>query len=239
MTGRATTTDQPSGSPAGRRTRRQLLAGGTGALAAVLTAEALARPAPAYAGTDGDVVLGAANSETNPTSITNTNSGDTTLTLTGLGGGAVCLRVDTDSGIGVLAHSGSGIGVSGGSGSGDGVEGLSSTGNGVHGVGGAIGVLGECPAGTGVAASGATALAVQGPAVFSRSGILTVAAGKSPATQTGVALTSLSLVLATLQQDRTGVYVRSAVPNPAASSFTIHLAKAVTASTNVAWFVVN
>jgi len=42
-------TEQVSvGAPA-RRTRRQLLAAGTGALAAVLTAEALARPAPAQA----------------------------------------------------------------------------------------------------------------------------------------------------------------------------------------------
>jgi hypothetical protein len=90
-----------------------------------------------------------------------------------------------------------------------------------------------------VVASGATALAVQGPAVFSRSGILTVAAGQSSATKTGVALTSSSLVLATMQQDRTGVYVRSAVPNAAASSFTIHLSKAVTVSTSVAWFLVN
>jgi len=49
-----------------------------------------------------------------------------------------------------------------------------------------------------------------------------------------VALTSASLVLATMQQDRAGVYVRSAVPNATASSFTIHLSKAVTASTSVA-----
>ena len=54
-----------------------------------------------------------------------------------------------------------------------------------------------------------------------------------------MALTSASLVLATMQQDRAGVYVRSAVPNAATSSFTINLSKAVTASTSVAWFVVN
>jgi hypothetical protein len=78
----------------------------------------------------------------------------------------------------------------------------------------------------GVLAIGATALNVQGPAVFSRSGVLTIAAGKSSATQTGVALTSASLVLATLQQDRSGVWVRSAVPNVTGSSFTVHLSKA-------------
>ena len=52
-----------------------------------------------------------------------------------------------------------------------------------------------------------------------------------------VPLTSASPVLGTMQQDRAGV--RSAVPNAAASSFTIHLSKAVTASTSVAWFAVN
>jgi len=97
-------------------------------------------------------------------------------------------------------------------------------------------------AGVGVLAEnngGGTALEVTGPSVFSRSGVLTVGGGKSSATKTGVALSAASLVLATLQQDRAGVWVRSAVPNVAGSSFTIHLSKAVTASTQVAWFVVN
>ena len=44
MTDQITTTGPARGSTAARRTRRQLLVGGTGALAAVLTAEALARP---------------------------------------------------------------------------------------------------------------------------------------------------------------------------------------------------
>jgi hypothetical protein len=36
-----------------------------------------------------------------------------------------------------------------------------------------------------------------------------------------------------------GIYVRSAVPNVAGSSFTVNLSKAVTASATVAWFIVN
>ncbi len=54
-----------------------------------------------------------------------------------------------------------------------------------------------------------------------------------------MALTAASLVLATLQQDKAGVWVRSAVPNIAGSSVTVHLSKAVTASIKVAWFVIN
>jgi hypothetical protein len=86
-------------------------------------------------------------------------------------------------------------------------------------------------------ASGTASFA--GTTTFSRSGLLTVAAGKSSGTVTGVALTAASLVLATLQQNLSGVYVRSAVPNVAGSSFTINLSKAPSASAKVAWFVVN
>jgi hypothetical protein len=106
---------------------------------------------------------------------------------------------------------------------------------------GGVGALGDSPDGVGVWANSqnATALKVTGKAHFSRSGILTVPAGKSSATQTGVTLTSASLVLATVQQDRPGVWVRSAVPKVTAHSFTLHLSKAVPARTKVAWFVVN
>ena len=52
-------------------------------------------------------------------------------------------------------------------------------------------------------------------------------------------LTGSSLILATLQQNQSGVWVQSAVPDVAGNSFTVHLNKAVTASTTVAWFTVN
>jgi hypothetical protein len=87
--------------------------------------------------------------------------------------------------------------------------------------------------------AGGTALQVSGPAAFSRSGVITVAAGKPSATQTGVTLTAASLVLATMQQNLTGIYVRAAVPNTAAGSFTLYLSKSPSVSAKVAWFVVN
>jgi hypothetical protein len=86
---------------------------------------------------------------------------------------------------------------------------------------------------------GGTALKVTGRAVFSRSGTVTVRAGTSSATKNHVALTGSSLVLATLQHDVPGVWVRSAVPEVAGRSFTVHLSKAVRPSTTVAWFVIN
>jgi hypothetical protein len=172
----------------------------------------------------------------------------------GTGGGQYATGVQGDggaSGIGVAGTGGpgngnvgvcgtgnldNGIGVWGiGQGAGAGVLGTGFHGPAVHGradFADAIGMLAENTA-------GGVALKATGPASFSRSGVLTVPAGKSTVTKTGVALTSASLVLATLQQDRAGVWVRSAVPDVAASSFTIHLSKAVSSSTKVAWFVLN
>jgi hypothetical protein len=105
-------------------------------------------------------------------------------------------------------------------------------GPGVRGAGG-TGVLAEAKG------SGAVALRVNGPAMFSTAGTLTIGAGASKATKTGVALTSASLALATLQETDAGAYVMAAVPDVAASSFTVHLNKAATKKVTVAWFIVN
>src|SRR5258708_21152230 len=96
-------TSRQNGMP--RRPRRQLLAGGTGGLAAVLPAEALARRAPAYAGTDGDVVLGAFNNETAATAISNTTSGGSGLLGLAAGIGSAGLAGQTDVGRGVSGDS--------------------------------------------------------------------------------------------------------------------------------------
>jgi hypothetical protein len=145
----------------------------------------------------------------------------------GGGNGAGLFGIGTGSGAGVIGN--------GGSGGGDGVTGEAAKGRGVHGRATAaqgVGVLAENTA-------GGIALKASGPAVFSRSGILTVAARSSKVTKTRVALTAGSLVLATLQQDVPGVWVRSPVPNVAGHSFTMHLSKAVPVKTKIAWFVVN
>ena len=89
-------------------------------------------------------------------------------------------------------------------------------------------------------AYGKTALKVQGPAVFSRSGALTVTAGHSSAKKTGIGLTAASLVQATIQGNVAGVFVQGVtLVSGASGSFTIHLSKAVSKSTKVAWFAVN
>jgi hypothetical protein len=154
--------------------------------------------------------------------------------VSGVGGTGV---VGVPGGTGVSGQGGAhdGTGVSGaGDGSGDGVFGESVVGNGVHGKAGnalAVGVLAE---NTG----GGAALKVTGRTVFSRSGTVTVRSGSSSVTRHRVALTGSSLVLATVQHDVPGVWVRCAVPDVAGGSFTVHLSKAVRTSTKVAWFVI-
>jgi hypothetical protein len=125
-------------------------------------------------------------------------------------------------------NGGNGPGVMGqtGTGSGPGVEGFTfGTGPGVYAVSNGQG----------------NALDVVGTATFSRSGLVSIAAGASTATVTGVALTAQSIILANLQNKLTGVLVECVVPNVTANSFMIVLSKAVPAGkkATVGWFVVN
>jgi hypothetical protein len=75
--------------------------------------------------------------------------------------------------------------------------------------------------------------------LFSRSGQAVVPATKSNIVVSGVPLTSASIVFALVQQNQGGVYVRAAVPNPSASSFTVLLNKATPSNATVGWFIVN
>jgi hypothetical protein len=140
-------------------------------------------------------------------------------------------------------------GVVGDSNTNPGVVGLSSVANGVKGIttatdyggvigfdqssGGGFGVQGYTESATGVGISAvavestATALQVEGVATFSRSGLVSIAAGKTTATITGVVLSASSLVLANLQNSLSGVYVVAVVTDVSGSKFEIYLSKAV------------
>jgi hypothetical protein len=135
------------------------------------------------------------------------------------------------SGIGVNATGGSGIGVSGSGATG--VSGVGTTG--VHGIANSsagMGVLAENTA-------GGQALKVNGVAAFSRSGVATVLTGHSTVSKS-LPLSSASFVLATIQGNVTGLNIQGVtIVTGSPGSFTIHLNKAVAASTKAAWFVVN
>jgi hypothetical protein len=142
---------------------------------------------------------------------------------------------------------GTAVGISGLGLTSDGVQGQAGDGaNGVFGsnFGAGVGVRGESQSGPGVVAKSTSgvALRVAGRAQFSRSGRAvvagTTAAPKSSVVISNVYLSSKSLVLATPQTNRIGVWVEAAVPNVSAKTITIYLNKAVPVSYPVAWFVI-
>ncbi len=103
-------------------------------------------------------------------------------------------------------------------------------------VSGGIGVLAS------IVTTDCIALQVNGRAVFERSGTVAITGPASSATVTPPAgLTSAALVLALLQNAVPGVWVASAVPDPAAGTVTLNLnvAPAGGQTAHVAWFVVN
>jgi hypothetical protein len=170
--------------------------------------------------------------------ITNVNPGALSAAVLGKNGGTGA------DGIGVHgSHAGNGWGVYGTSQGGIGVFGNVTTGTGVEGSGttGVFGVAGS-QHGVGVLAQntgGGLALKVDGAAAFSRSGVATVPSGKSQVSHS-LTLTSASFVLATIQANVTDLYVRGVtIAAGTPGSFTIHLSKAVTSKTSVAWLAVN
>jgi len=80
-------------------------------------------------------------------------------------------------------------------------------------------------------------LEIAGRVSFSQSGLLTIAAGKSSVSSTRPALNPATMVLATLQTNRAGVYIQAALASPASGKITIYLNKKVTAATKVAYFI--
>jgi hypothetical protein len=140
----------------------------------------------------------------------------------------------SDGGTGVFGHNrgttGNGVwGQTGGVGSG--VYGQATT-NGV-------GVFGDSQSGPGLQGRSASgpALRVLGKATFSRSGIVTVAAGTASKTVSLAGVTTASMVIATAQQNGS-VFVKAAVP--AGGSFKLWLTgNAPAGGLKVAYFVLN
>ena len=168
-----------------RRTRRQLMAGGAGALGAAAVAS-VTRAAPAAASNGNPIIMGQGNQSTSSTFI-NDSSGDTTFSALATSSGTA-LEGDAADGTGVAGSSSAGTGVSGVSGSSAanasavhgeitgtspgafsaGVrgknDGTGGTGIGVYGsqAGSGWGVYGTSVSGIGVNASGGSGIGVAG-----------------------------------------------------------------------------
>lgn len=159
-------------------------------------------------------------------------------------------------GFGVLGESVSSVGVHGHSGADPvaapaktGVRGYAAqdaTARGVHGqTTGGQGVRGEATSGVGMyaTATSGTALRVVGKAALSRSGRVSIAAGRSKVDvdlRARGGLAGAPLCFANLQSYRTGVHVAGVRPNfPSTGQLRIYLNKAVTSSIAVAWVVLD
>ena len=85
--------------------------------------------------------------------------------------------------------------------------------------------------------SSSLALQVIGKVSFNRAGRKTISAGKSSLVVSMAGVTSTSKVLAVLNSNRSGRYVRAVVPST--GKFTIYLNSSVSSSTYVAYFVID
>ncbi len=203
------------------------------------------QPSAVIAANGGNAIIGVNNFSTSNTQFWNTADSATCAATNAalVGCGATGVTGYSPTGVGVQGQSGgtavyglntgaTGIGVRGEtSGSGSGVYGLSNDAG--------VGVFGDAPNGTGVLAhsTNGTALSVTGKAKFSRSGVVTFAAGTSSKTVTLAGVTTSSMVLATAQQNTTRM-VKAAVPGT--GSFVIKLnGTAPTGGLRVAYFVLN
>jgi hypothetical protein len=242
------------------RSRRALLAAAAGGAAALAAQAAL--PLTTMAADPNDVVLGGANASTAPTSIANSTDGSNGFAVTSVGLGIGVSGSSTGTaGVRGVSIDGTGsatadvtayTGVYGWSpafpdtsGVGTGVWGDSEDfgvyGSGSVGVYGWGGVVAESASTSNPAliAYGATssspALQVNGKMKFNRAGRKTISAGKSSLVVTMAGVTTTSKILAVLNSNRSGRYVRAVVAG--SGKFTIYLNSSVSSSTYVAYFV--
>lgn len=122
---------------------------------------------------------------------------------------------------------------------------------GVTAVGGEIGVYNVSDYGVGVhaltydgtalraqtAVPQGTALRVEGVASFTRSGAVTVPAGKRTAKVSVSPISPETLVIATAQERVAGTHIEAAVPDDANDAFTVHLNRRAPQDMRVAWFL--
>lgn len=213
----------------------------TGAVAGVAAA-AVSRPQAARAADDQPVVLGQVNSATRRTAIANTTGTDTNVTLAGPGYGIISnSHVTEGEGIvgSVTGSSGRGVvGETSGHWSQIAVDGDATFGNGEG-----IGIRGSTNNGTALYGQalgpGGYGLYVIGPAVFNRSGRTILNAGQSSKSISGHSIAAATIVVATIQGDVSGTWVRSVSLDTKRSKFTIRLNKRAPKRLVVGWFIVN
>ncbi|MET1050379.1 MAG: hypothetical protein ABWZ55_12210 [Acidimicrobiales bacterium] len=223
--------DDDTPSPARPTSRRGLLTGLAAGAAGALAAEVL-RPGVAGAADGQPVVLGRDNQADNSTTITMSTANAGLKAVTNADDGSLVGENTAADGYGLR---GSGVYI------------------GVNAVGGSIGTYTVSDYGValdaltydGVAVKGSVAvpslgyaLETNGRVKFSSAGRIAVAAGQAKVVLSGLALSPSSLVLATLQTRKKGLFVEAAVPDLASSSATVYLNKPAPTAVELGWFVI-
>jgi hypothetical protein len=210
--------------------RRSMLAAAAGAVGA-LVLQAVGRPAPVRAEGETVTVGGEFNTATSTTRITSTANIKVFEARNGSTGA---------TGVGLAAHSNNGTALLVSSSNLTPAVRADTTIYGFH--------NGSQPGHTPVVArfeateqspSFTTAIALQviGKTQFSKSGVATVLAGQSNVVVHVTQITDASFAVATLQQNRTGVFVQAVTHQVPASTIKIILNKTVSADTKVGWLV--
>lgn len=224
--------------PTSLRSRRALLAGSIGALAAA-AAQAIGRPLPAAAAGNA-VILDDINSSTGsvPTTIARGLRSAVRFAQDSV---AVASFVANDDAVAIYGESIAPGGVA--------VKAISNGHNtqaaliadGTEGNGEGYAIKAITRNGTAIDArcTGGIAIAAHGMTTFSRSGKVSFAAGQSTRTLTSGRVTRDTLVVATIQSDVAGTWVRNVTVNVSGQSFTIRLNKDAPKALKVGWFVVN
>ena len=218
--------------------RRRILAGAAGGVAALAT-RGLAAPEIA-AGAPVVLYGNTHNATTDDTTISRGN-GETNVTIGGPAFGLAAISHVND-GMAIQGYTSAinGVGTRGrtsGHHSQVAVDAVANTG-----LGEGIAVRARTVNGIGVytEATGGYALQVVGRAVFNRSGKTSIAAGAKSKVVSGFALDGGSIVVATVQGNPAGVWVRNVSVDDAANTFTIRLNKAApVGGVTVGFFIVN
>jgi hypothetical protein len=198
-------------------------------LAAAAAAAVAIKPSVAEAADGQNVKLGMENLAENKTYITG-----------GRNGGLVVTSITDDGSVVGVNTADDGVGVRG-----------TGTYVGMDAIGGQIGLLAgsevvalqaETWAGTAVLAKGAgpgsTALDVKGTAKFSTAGRVRVPTGANKVVLTGLSLRPTSMVLATIQAHKAGLYVEGVQIDVAGGTATIWLSKPTTGQADIGWFLI-
>ncbi|MEX2238741.1 MAG: hypothetical protein WEB00_14555 [Dehalococcoidia bacterium] len=220
--------------------RRGFLAAAVGGLAGLLAGR-ISQPRPARANDDDPITIG---------EIFNTAQSATGLQRDDLAWSSTAGFADTTIGLGGFnnATAEQTGGIPGAGVFGNGQVGVRATGSliGVETTAESGGVALEAAVGLGIGVratadlAGGSALIVDGVSLFlKRSGKVNINAGASSKTVNAAPIYTQSLVLATIQGDVAGLFVRGVKLSPGAGTFTIHLNKPAPSTVKVGWFIVN